>query len=455
MAPVVMDMNGELIWNGPEQHAFNFGVYRYREEQVLAWWNGTLFPEPVGRGNGVIKLYNAHYEQIHEVTLAGNFLELEPGVRYPSNIDVHELLITPENTIVVTANNVTQADLTSVGGPVDGWVVNAMVYEVGIATNDVLFEWSALDHLDDVPFTASVYPLGVEGFDGSSQSKAWGWFHINSAEPFEGGYILSSRFLCSAIAIDGSDGHVKWRLGGREELGRDFELVGSDAHTNFCYQHDIRIAEKWKSGLTLRMHDNHNSPIENNTVPSTAKWIDLDFDTGKVSLSQRFLNHSGPVFATAQGNVQQLADGNIFVGHGWIPVMEEFSSAGEISTTIQFGAADPRPGGGYLSAEEPTLGYRDFKHHWTGCPTTKPDVVAESSGDGLKVFVSWNGATDVVAWNFYGGQTESHLECLATVNRAGFETATKVPGVAYVQVKPVLKKDSTCTVVSSAIVKVM
>lgn len=452
MAPVIMDIDGELIWNGEEQHAFNFGVYDYLGEPVLAWWNGTLFPEPVGRGNGVIKIYNNKYEEIHEVTLAGTFLELEPGVTYPSNIDVHELLITPQGSIVVTANNVTQADLTSVGGPVDGWVVNAMVYEIDIATNEVLFEWSALDHLEGVPFTASVYPLGVEGFNGTSQSTAWGWFHINSAEPFEGGYILSSRFLCSAIAIDGTEGHVKWRLSGRE--GGDFNLIGSDTRTGFCYQHDIRIAETRESGVTLRMHDNHNSPIENNTVPTTAKWIDVDFKTSTVSLNQRFLNHSGPTYSTAQGNVQQLRDGNVFVGHGWIPVMEEFSPSGQILTTIQFGAADPKPGGGYLSAQAPTLGYRDFKHRWTGCPTTGPDVVAKSVKAGVKVFVSWNGATDVVAWEIYGGDSESDLKCVATIDKAGFETKATASSVAYVQVKPVLKHGSTCTIVSSAVVQV-
>ena len=40
IAPVIMDTNGELIWNGPEEHAFNFGVYEYKDAQILGWWNG-------------------------------------------------------------------------------------------------------------------------------------------------------------------------------------------------------------------------------------------------------------------------------------------------------------------------------------------------------------------------------------------------------------------------------
>ena len=40
IAPVIMDMNGELVWNGPGEHAFNFGVYEYEGAPILGWWNG-------------------------------------------------------------------------------------------------------------------------------------------------------------------------------------------------------------------------------------------------------------------------------------------------------------------------------------------------------------------------------------------------------------------------------
>lgn len=40
LAPVIMDMDGELVWNGPIEHAFNFGVYEYNSKNVLGWWNG-------------------------------------------------------------------------------------------------------------------------------------------------------------------------------------------------------------------------------------------------------------------------------------------------------------------------------------------------------------------------------------------------------------------------------
>jgi hypothetical protein len=136
-----------------------------------------------------------------------------------SNVDLHEIYITERNTVLVTANNVTQADLRSVGGPSNGWVVDSLVYEIDIETNNILFRWRALDHLAEIPFTASVYPLGSEGFNGMKQSSAWGYFHINAVKPYDGGYIISSRFLCSAIALD-SKGNVRWRLQVRIRLAR-------------------------------------------------------------------------------------------------------------------------------------------------------------------------------------------------------------------------------------------
>lgn len=161
--------------NGPDTHAFNFGLQRYRGADVLVWWNGTIFPEPVGRGNGEVVMLDTRYEHVHTVTLAGNFAELGPGARFASNIDLHGILLTDRGTVVVTGNNVTQADLTSAGGSADGWTLDPLVYELDVATNEILFEWRALDHLDQLPFAASVYPLGAEGFTGEKQSLSWGY----------------------------------------------------------------------------------------------------------------------------------------------------------------------------------------------------------------------------------------------------------------------------------------
>ncbi|KAK0887695.1 hypothetical protein LTR02_016984 [Friedmanniomyces endolithicus] len=449
-APLIMDMHGELIWNGPATHGFAFGAQVYDDEPVLVWWNGTLYPEPIGRGNGVVHMLNRRYETTRTTTLAGDFLEQVPGARFPSNIDVHEIFITKKGSMLVTANNITQADLTSVGGSKNGWVVAALIYEIDVATDQILFSWNSLDHLDQIPFTDSLYPLGSEGYTGETQNQAWGYFHINSVAPLNNGYILSSRFLCTALALS-PNGSVLWRLQGRS--GGDFALgPGAD----FCYQHDVRAFPSSSSSsssshphgdssiVTLHMHDNHNSPLSNNTVPSSGLSLLLDLSTHRATLMHRYLNTSSPIYSTAQGNFQPLPNGNVFIGHGWIPILEEFSQTGEIQTTIQFASAEARAGGGWVSAQKPTLSYRAFKQEWLGCPGAKPDVRAErlvgGDGDGTAVFVSWNGATEVEAWEVWGGGSGAALGCIGVVARSGFETRGLVGAAAYVQVRPRMRR---------------
>lgn len=85
---------------------------------------------------------------------------------------MHEHYVTPDGTLLALAYNVTQADLTSVKGPKDGWVVEGQVYEIDIETDEVLLVWKSLKHLDKLPFTDSLYPLGSEGYDGKKQADA-------------------------------------------------------------------------------------------------------------------------------------------------------------------------------------------------------------------------------------------------------------------------------------------
>ena len=422
-------------------------MQQYKGEPVLVAWNGTLYPEPLGRGYGAVSIMNNSYEQIASVTLPGDFVvQAAPGTKYASNIDVHEIFITSNGHMLVTANNVTRTDLSSVGGPKNGWVVEAQAYVIDIATNKVVFTWKSLDHLAKIPLKDSLYPLGSEGFDGTSLEKAWGYFHINAFSPYNGGYLISSRYLCSAIAINAA-GDVLWRLQGR--TGGDFKL-GTGA--GFCYQHNVRAVPNYpvNNVVTLHMHDNHNSPIENGTTPSSGKSLKVNLSSKQATLNQQYLNHTDPTFATAMGSYQPLPDGNVFMEHGFVPIMEEYSPSGEILTTIQFGVAIPRTGGGYISSVTPTLSYRGFKQPWVGCPTASPALYVQTNGnssdpignppDTTTLFMSWNGATQVEAWKIYGGiESPSYIE---TVQKTSFETVVNMPFIAFAQIYPVLKNNT-------------
>lgn len=224
--PMIADNTGEPVWMGPQHHAFNFGVQEYKGEKVLVGWNGTLFREPVGRGNGEVLFWNKHYEVIQSVKLRGHFAELVAGRDYQSNIDFHEALITPSGTMLIIANNVTRTNLGLGGGPGKMWIVDSQVYEIDIATSKVLFSWKSLDHLEYLRPADSLWPIGSQGYDGSSQWRAWQYFHIDSVTPFHDGFVISSRFFSSAIGVN-RKGQILWQLSGQR--GGDFRRVGDIA----------------------------------------------------------------------------------------------------------------------------------------------------------------------------------------------------------------------------------
>ena len=84
--------------------------------------------------------------------------------------DLHEFLITSRGTALIAIYSQVDADLSAVGGPRDGQVVEGIIQEIDIPTGRVLFEWHSLDHVGlDESYRS--YPTDPGAFD---------YFHLNS-----------------------------------------------------------------------------------------------------------------------------------------------------------------------------------------------------------------------------------------------------------------------------------
>lgn len=147
-----MDDSGELIWQGPSLSAVsNFRVQTLYGEPVLSYWSGegTAGAESiVGHGYGEVKILDTNYNEIAIVCPNDIEFQLPPGVKSNCFADLHESYITPNNTLLVTMYNTTTADLTSVGGPENGYILNPLAAEIDIATSEVIWTWSALQHVN-------------------------------------------------------------------------------------------------------------------------------------------------------------------------------------------------------------------------------------------------------------------------------------------------------------------
>jgi Arylsulfotransferase (ASST) len=375
---MIVDRDGQLVWFGQPLGGtpLNFTRQEYRGSPVLTWSGGYVTAEGITYGTSYIA--DSSYRVIATVK-AGNGAET----------DLHEFNLTPQGTALITAHRQVSADLSSLGGPAKGAVMDSIAQEIDVATGRVLFEWNSLDH---VPLTESHQNLA-----GGTAKTPYDYFHINSiALAPDGDLLISSRNTWTIYKVARPGGAIRWRLGGKKS---DFE-AGPGAV--FYWQHDVRMP----APDLLTVFDDGSSPPEE--PQSRALLLDVDITAMRVTLRHAYTHPAG-LLADNQGSVQLLPDGRAFVGWGAQPYFSEFSASGELLLDGQLPVNDQS--------------YRAFTFSWSGQPSGSPAVVVRRNpARGSAVYVSWNGATDVQTWTVLAGRDPSALAAAGSQQRAGFET---------------------------------
>jgi hypothetical protein len=331
-----------------------------------------------GHGVGDYVIFDDSYREIARVR-AGN------GFRG----DLHEFLITPEDTALLTAYAAVPADLSPAGGTGYGAAWDGIVQELDIGTGEVLFEWHSLDHVGLEE--SYVHPPEDPDF-------AYDYFHVNSIDVDQDGNLLvSARNTWAVYKIDRRSGETIWRLGGKRS---DFEMAEG---TRTAFQHDAR---RHKDG-TITIFDNGAHP----QVHEQSRAIQLRLDEEEMSATLlREYTSPEKILSTSQGNAQLLPNGNVLVGWGSAPFVSEFSGNGDLLINAAF--------------PPECESYRAFRFSWSGHPPDAPALaVGQRSGDRVALHASWNGATEVTAWEVLSGPRRNRLEPLGAVPREGFETA--------------------------------
>ena len=371
---MIFDDAGELVWFRPvvDKIVTDFKVGLLHGKPVLTWWEGKVVH---GLADGEWVVLDASYRELFRFPAA-----------HGRDGDLHEFVITPQNTALVTSNETRTWDLTSVGGSRHGQVVGGVVQELALPSGRLLWEWRSLDHVavDETEIKARPGPR----FD---------YFHINSIDVApDNDLLISARNTWAAYKVSRRTGKVLWRLGGKRS---DFTF---DKGARFEWQHDVR---EHAHGL-VSLFDNAAAPQEE--PQSRALLLTLDTKRMHVSLEQTYTHRPYPVLSHFLGNTQLLANGNVFVGWGGSPYVTEFTRSGAI-------AFDARLAHGGQS-------YRAFRFPWVGKATDKPSLGVR----GDRLYASWNGATEIVSWGLLEGATASDLRRTQTVPRAGFETPLTV-----------------------------
>jgi hypothetical protein len=354
----------------------NFRTALFKGQPVLTWWEGKA---ERGLGQGVHVIVDSTYREI---------ARMPAGAGRQS--DLHEFMLTPRGTAIITSYEVRAADLSSIGGPSSGKVIGGIVQEIAIPSARVLFAWRSLDHV--------AIEESYAVFNGHSHD----YFHINSVDVDADGHLLvSARNTWAVYKVHSETGKVLWRLGGRRS---DFQMGPGTA---FAWQHDARHHDE---GRLISIFDNSAAPPV--APESRALLIELDRRGRRATLVRQYA-HPRRLLAPFMGNAQVLPNGNVVVGWGGLPYVTEFRPGG----AVRFDARLPRGG----------QNYRAFRLPWLGRPHEPPRLVAHTASGRRLLYASWNGATEIAAWRLEAGSRRGDLEAALTKPKKGFETSLPIP----------------------------
>lgn len=302
-------------------------------------------------------------------------------------------------------------NLTEFGGPSAGYAISGCFQDLDVASRKVMFQWCSLDHVPIAETNVPLVPPGNTIIGTGELHSPYDYFHINSVDKDgNGDYLVSSRHCDAVYKIAGlkhsKPGSIIWHLGGK---CNSFAFQGK---WNFSRQHAARFQGTKGSITTISLFNNayDGGTLPSSTTATASSGMIIAVDEAKMtaSLTQKIIHPNG-LLADREGNVQLLPNGNRFIGWGDIAAFSEHDPQGNLIYYASFSGDS----------------YRVWKFPFTAHPATRPDILAYARfcNSPLVIYVSWNGATEVVAWRFHtSNSTDGPFTEVGTYPKIGYET---------------------------------
>lgn len=388
---MILSGDGKLLWYAAHpDKVHDLKVVETGGRRLLAYWQRR------GSTGGYYQLLDERYRP------AGRIVA---GRGFPTNL--HELQVTGRTAWI-------SADVKVRPRGSRRTVIEYVVQEVDVETGKVLFEWRSSKHV----------PPGDSYERAPAGDKAWDYFHGNSIAPPTAEYptaVISSRNTSSLYGVDPRTGRTKWILGGkRDQFGLDEALPGYP----FCAQHDVHRLPNgdlmlFDNGGTY-MHGEPRCPVH----PARVLVLRVDEKRKRVklvrSISSTGLSANGKgYFPGWVGGARLMSDGATLID--WGPNRR-------ITAVDRDGRVD-------LLLRVERWSYRANPARWTGKPGGRPAIATRRRGATVDVWASWNGATEIRAWQVLAGPSPQALQPVGAPARfADLETRlvarTSAPYVA-------------------------
>lgn len=403
---LILDNEGNPVWfrplSSPNLMNTDFRMQTLNGKPVLTFWQGTLVSPPAytnapagsSEPGSCYYIMDNTYEVIKTVAARKGFTS-----------DVHEFLLTPNNTALFLSTKAVPMDLTPYGGPKDGYVQNFAVQEIDLRTNKLVFFWDALQH---IPLTDSYESAS----SATSSSNIWDAFHLNSiglTDNFDD-ILVSGRNTWTIYRINKPTGNIVWHLGGKQS---NFTI---ESGAEFSWQHDARFLPN----NLISMFDDNSDGSSVPGPPSHGLILQLDL-VNMIAGVFRSYYHDPNITVGSQGNLQSLANGNKFIGWGQSQYYSEFNEAGntELNPALNLLYDAQMPGSNNYT-------YRAYRNNWVGRPFYPPSIGITSTNGQIIVYASWNGSTETAQWRVLAGCSPKRLFPVASAAKSGFETSIQV-----------------------------
>lgn len=376
-ALLILDDSGEPVYIQPTPRGLMVSDFKRQVVNGVPYLVYYLGVADLGWANGVYYVMDQSYTVVDTWTIGNGY-----------GADLHELQLLDNGHALLLSYTPIPVDLSPYGGPPDGVVMDIIIQEQDSAKN-VVFEWHGSDH---IPLTDSYVTLSDSPLD---------FMHSNAIEVDDDGHLLlSSRHLFEITKINRQTGAIIWRLGGR---GNQFTFT-NDA--GFNYQHDIR-----------RLPNGHITLFDNGNQhqPPVSRAVEYEINETTKTVTRTWQFQDGALFAPFMANAQRLPNGNTMIGWGAGRKLTEVTVAGSKALEIEHGA----------------MSYRAFRYLWDAMPAALPRARVRYGADptSATVSVSWNGATQIIAYEIWAGRAPEAMAKAATVPRSGFETTATVSGL--------------------------
>jgi hypothetical protein len=412
---LILDNEGNPVWfrplNSPNLMNTDFRMQKFDGKPVLTFWQGTLATPPAytnipggsSEPGSCYYILDNTYTVIKTISAQKGFIS-----------DIHEFLLTPNNTALFLSTKAVPMDLTPYGGPKNGYVQNFAIQEIDLHTDKLIFFWSALDH---IPLTDSYEPAS----NATSSNNVWDAYHLNSIGLTDSvdDILVSGRNTWTIYRINKPTGIIEWQLGGKQS---SFKI---EPGAEFSWQHDARFL----SGNLISMFDDNSDDSSAAGPPSHGLILHLDLINRRANLHRSYY-HDPNITVASQGNLQTLSNGNKFVGWGQSQYYSEYREAGntENNPALNLLYDAQMPGSNYT--------YRAYRDKWIGKPFYPPSIGITSTNKHITIYASWNGSTETTQWQVLAGCNPKKLSPIIYAAKSGFETSIRVCNKGpYFQVK--------------------